>query len=103
MAVRSNGHTKMNAERKLTDEERRKKSDDAKLKDEKKGIGALCFKFVPPLSCSVLLLISSFRRIRYLSDPAHKSKVRNNANQDGLTGVIVCSSSSLSFKNRKLT
>ena len=46
MAVRSNGHLKMNSERKLTDEERRKKTEDAKLKDEKKGIGALCFKFV---------------------------------------------------------
>ena len=92
MAARSNGHLKMNAERKLTDEERRKKAEDAKLKDENKGIGAMCFKYVYfllffPTGCG-----SDFARfrIRYLSDPAHKSKVRNNANQDGLTGVIVC-------------
>lgn len=28
-------------------------------------------------------------RVRYLSDPAHKAKVRNNALQDGLTGIII--------------
>lgn len=46
MAVRSNTHLKTNAERKLTDEQRREKKVDQKLKDEKKGIGAMCFKCV---------------------------------------------------------
>lgn len=32
---------------------------------------------------------SRFLRIRYLSNPKHKMKVKQNAVQDGLTGVIV--------------
>lgn len=47
MNARENGHIKMNAANKLTDEEKRKKKETKKLNDEKKGIGALCFKFVP--------------------------------------------------------
>lgn len=50
MNARENAHLKTNAARQLTDEERRKKKEDQKLADENKGIGAMCYKYVLPLS-----------------------------------------------------
>lgn len=47
MAARENGHLRMNADRKLTDEQRREKVSNEHVKDESKGIQAACFKCVP--------------------------------------------------------
>ncbi|KAG6856059.1 hypothetical protein H0H87_007836 [Tephrocybe sp. NHM501043] len=71
VAQRKHGHEKMNAERKLTDEQRREKKETKKAEQEKKGIYGACFK------------------IKILSDPAHQFKVRKNAEQLGLTGVTI--------------
>jgi U4/U6 small nuclear ribonucleoprotein PRP3 len=45
MVAREKGHLKMNAERKLTDEERKAKKESKAQVDEAKGIGALVFKY----------------------------------------------------------
>ncbi|KAF4581346.1 hypothetical protein EYR40_002934 [Pleurotus pulmonarius] len=71
VAIRKHGHEKMNAERKLTDEQRREKVENKKLEEEKKGIYGAVFK------------------IKTLSDPAHQFKVRRNAEQMNLTGVCI--------------
>lgn len=71
VAQRKHGHEKMNAERKLTDDQRREKKEMKKAEQEKKGIYGACFK------------------IKILSDPAHQFKVRKNAEQLGLTGVTI--------------
>ncbi|KAG6914721.1 hypothetical protein DXG01_015751 [Tephrocybe rancida] len=71
VAQRKHGHEKMNAERKLTDEQRREKKEMKKAEQEKKGIYGACFK------------------IKILSDPAHQFKVRKNAEQLALTGVTI--------------
>lgn len=44
MVAREKGHLKANADRKLTDEERRAKTELKKDKDAAKGIGAMCYK-----------------------------------------------------------
>jgi U4/U6 small nuclear ribonucleoprotein PRP3 len=46
VAMRKHGHDKMNAERKLTDEQRREKVENKKLEEEKKGIFGSVFKCV---------------------------------------------------------
>lgn len=56
VAMRKHAHEKMNAERKLTDEQRRDKVENKKLEEEKKGIYGAVFKYVPPLS----ILLSNF-------------------------------------------
>ncbi|SCV70111.1 BQ2448_1505 [Microbotryum intermedium] len=71
MVARERGHLKANAERKLSDEQRRAKIEAQALADERKGIGAMCFK------------------IRYLTNPSHRFKVKKNAIDDHLTGVVV--------------
>jgi len=71
VAMRRQGHEKMNAERKLTDEQRREKIELKKAEQEKKGIYGAVFK------------------IKILSDPAHQFKVRKNAEQLSLTGVTI--------------
>ncbi|GAA6058914.1 hypothetical protein JCM10212_002866 [Sporobolomyces blumeae] len=70
MALRERKHLKDNASRQLTAEERKAKVEEKYVKDESKGIQAMAFK------------------IRYLSDPSHKFKVKKNAIDDHLTGVI---------------
>ncbi|KAG6812523.1 hypothetical protein H0H92_002414 [Tricholoma furcatifolium] len=71
VAQRKHNHDKMNAERKLTDDQRREKKEAKKVEQEKKGIHGACFK------------------IKVLSDPAHQFKVRKNAEQLALTGLTV--------------
>jgi len=71
MMARSVGHDKANEERKLTEEQRKEKIEKKKEQDESKGIYAAVFK------------------IRYLSDGGHKFKVRKNADQNGLSGVLI--------------
>ncbi|KZW02729.1 PRP3-domain-containing protein, partial [Exidia glandulosa HHB12029] len=71
VALRRHTHDKMNAERKLTDEQRREKIDGKKVEEERKGLDACLF------------------RVRTLSDPSHRFKVRKNAEQMGLTGVCI--------------
>ena len=44
VAMRKHNHDKMNAERKLTDEQRREKIDNKKLEEEKKGLCGAVYK-----------------------------------------------------------
>jgi len=71
VAMRKHVHDKMNEERKLTDEQRREKIENKKVDEEKRGIFGAVFK------------------IKTLSDPAHRYKVRKNAEQLNLTGVCI--------------
>ncbi|KAI5992755.1 pre-mRNA processing factor 3-domain-containing protein [Pisolithus albus] len=71
VAMRKHQHEKMNAERKLTDEQRREKIENKKVEEEKKGIYGAVFK------------------VKTLSDPAHRFKVRKNAEQMNLTGLCI--------------
>ncbi|KAI0711571.1 pre-mRNA processing factor 3-domain-containing protein [Earliella scabrosa] len=71
VAMRKHQHEKMNAERKLTDEQRREKIETKKVEEEKKGIYGAVFK------------------VKTLSDPAHRFKVRKNAEQMNLSGVCI--------------
>ncbi|KZO98509.1 PRP3-domain-containing protein [Calocera viscosa TUFC12733] len=71
VAQRRIQHDKMNEERKLTDEQRREKAEAKKAEEEKRGLFGAVF------------------RIRTLADPAHKFKVRKNADQFGLTGICI--------------
>jgi U4/U6 small nuclear ribonucleoprotein PRP3 len=71
VAMRKHTHDKMNAERKLTDEQRREKTETKKAEEDKKGIVGAVFK------------------ISNLSDPAHRFKVRKNAEQMALTGLVI--------------
>jgi U4/U6 small nuclear ribonucleoprotein PRP3 len=71
VAMRKHTHDKMNAERKLTDEQRREKVETKKAEEDKKGIVGAVFK------------------ISTLSDPAHRFKVRKNAEQMALTGLVI--------------
>ncbi|KAH9940682.1 pre-mRNA processing factor 3-domain-containing protein [Amylocystis lapponica] len=68
VAIRKHGHEKMNAERKLTDEQRREKIE-GKRRRKKEGHHRRC--------------------LQTLSDPAHRFKVRKNAEQMSLTGVCI--------------
>ena len=71
VAMRKHTHDKMNAERKLTDEQRRDKVETKKAEEDKKGIVGAVFK------------------VSTLSDPAHRFKVRKNAEQLALTGLVI--------------
>lgn len=71
VAMRKHQHEKMNAERKLTDEQRREKVEVKKADEEKKGIFGAVFK------------------VKTLSDPAHRFKVRKNAEQMNMTGLCI--------------
>lgn len=46
VAMRKDGHEKMNAERNLTDDQRREKVETKKVEEEKKGIYGAVFKYV---------------------------------------------------------
>ncbi|GAA5837857.1 hypothetical protein JCM11251_004679 [Rhodosporidiobolus azoricus] len=70
MVARERKHLKDNQARALTDEEKRQKREEEFNKDESKGIQAMAFK------------------VRYLSDPSHKFKVKKNAVDLHLSGVI---------------
>ncbi|KAF8621787.1 hypothetical protein AX15_007522 [Amanita polypyramis BW_CC] len=71
VAMRKHQHEKMNAERKLTDEQRREKIETKKAEEDKKGVYGAIYK------------------IKKLNDPAHQFKVRRNAEQMNLTGVCI--------------
>jgi U4/U6 small nuclear ribonucleoprotein PRP3 len=71
VAMRKHTHDKMNTERKLTDEQRREKVETKKAEEDKKGILGAAFK------------------ISTLSDKAHRFKVRKNAEQMALTGLVI--------------
>ncbi|KAG8963342.1 hypothetical protein FRC05_004779 [Tulasnella sp. 425] len=71
VAMRKHGHEQMNSERKLTDEQKREKIETKKVAEEKKGIYGAAFK------------------IKTLTDPSHRFKVKKNAEQFGLTGVCI--------------
>ncbi|KAI0305211.1 pre-mRNA processing factor 3-domain-containing protein [Multifurca ochricompacta] len=71
VAMRKHTHDKMNAERKLSDEQRRENLETKKAEEDKKGIFGAVYK------------------ISNLSDPAHRFKVRKNAEQMALTGLVI--------------
>ncbi|KAK0544339.1 U4/U5/U6 small nuclear ribonucleoprotein prp3 [Tilletia horrida] len=71
VAARREVHEKTNAERKLTDEQRREKIQAQRAKEEAKGLFNAVFK------------------IKHLVATIHKIKVRKNAEQMGLTGVVI--------------
>jgi len=71
VAMRRHNHEKMNTERKLTDEQRRDKVETKKVEEERKGLVGAVFK------------------VKTLSDPAHRFKVRKNAEQLNLTGICI--------------
>lgn len=71
MNARQAGHEKMNAQRKLTDDQRREKVETKARAEEAKGLHAAAF------------------RVKYLSNPSHKFKVRKNAEQLYLTGTCL--------------
>lgn len=71
MNARQNAHDKMNSERKLTEDQRREKAENKARAEEAKGLHAAAF------------------RVKYLSNPQHKFKVRKNAEQLYLTGVCL--------------
>ncbi|KZS86996.1 PRP3-domain-containing protein [Sistotremastrum niveocremeum HHB9708] len=71
VAMRKHTHEKMNAERKLEPEERRAKIEEKKVAEETKG------------------LVGALFRVKILSDPAHRFKVRKNAEQLNLTGICI--------------
>lgn len=75
IAARKETHERQNAERKLTDEQRREKVEKKKEADEKKG-----------LFCQVY-------RVKHLVSPRHKFKIRRNAQDHGMTGVCLFSPS----------
>ena len=51
VAMRKHTHEKMNAERKLTDEQRREKIETKKAEEDKKGVLGAVFKLVSFLVC----------------------------------------------------
>jgi len=89
VAMRKHTHEKMNAERKLTDEQRKEKLENKKMDEEKKGLVGAVFKYVYLFSLFVRTHISSSYRIKILSDSAHQFKVRKNAEQLHLSGVCI--------------
>lgn len=54
VAMRKHQHDKMNAERKLTDEQRREKTENKKLEEERKGLFGLVFR------CAHLAILEFF-------------------------------------------
>ena len=91
VAMRKHQHEKMNAERKLTDEQRREKVETKKLEEEKKGIYGAVFKCVYIVRPAIKNRIADvgLLRVKTLSDPSHRFKVRKNAEQMNLTGVCI--------------
>jgi len=60
VAMRKHTHEKMNAERKLTDEQRKEKLENKKMEEEKKGLVGAVFKYVYLLSSFVRTHINFF-------------------------------------------
>jgi U4/U6 small nuclear ribonucleoprotein PRP3 len=60
VAMRKHGHDKMNAERKLTEEQKREKVETKKVEEEKKGIFGAVFKYVCAYSSSQSLFDIDF-------------------------------------------
>ncbi|THH09558.1 hypothetical protein EW145_g1923 [Phellinidium pouzarii] len=71
VTMRKHNHEKMNMERKLTDEQRREKIEVKKMEEERKGLTGAVF------------------RIKTLSDPSHRFKIKKNAEQYNLTGLVI--------------
>lgn len=102
VAMRKHTHEKMNAERKLTEDQRKEKVENKKLEEEKKGIYGAVFKCVfstlilsriqtnddDVVFIVFIVVVVSFR-VKTLSDPSHRFKVRKNAEERNLTGVCI--------------
>ncbi|PLW34153.1 hypothetical protein PCANC_20071 [Puccinia coronata f. sp. avenae] len=71
MLQRKKTHEQANEKRKLTDEERKEKVEKKRQSDEARGI------------------LTTVYKIKFLTNPAHRFKVRRNAEQHGLTGVLI--------------
>lgn len=93
VAMRKLTHNKMNEERKLTDEQRKEKIETKKIEEEKKGLHGAVYRLVtflyPILAHTLVNEFPLIFRIKNLSDPAHRFKVRKNAEQMGLTGITI--------------
>lgn len=92
VAMRKHTHEKMNAERKLTDEQRREKVETKKANEEKKGIHGAVYKYVHAFHAFGIprySIVVPLFRVLILSDSAHQFKVRKNADQLNLTGVCI--------------
>ncbi|CAL1709258.1 unnamed protein product [Somion occarium] len=91
VAIRKHTHEKMNVERKLTEEQKKEKIENKKMEEEKKGIYGALFKYVKSLLCYSFSRSKHLFacRVKTLSDPSHRFKVRKNAEQMGLTGVCI--------------
>lgn len=64
VAMRKHTHEKMNAERKLTDEQRREKIESKKLDEEKKGIVGAVFKYACPIPLAHLSVVNIFYQLQ---------------------------------------
>lgn len=81
--MRKHTHEKMNAERKLTDDQRREKIENKKLEEEKKGICGAVFKYVYNPSLLGLLRSNVFcyegsRTCRILLTALKSGETQNN-------------------------
>lgn len=80
VAMRRHGHEKMNAERKLTDEQRREKIETKKVEEEKKGIFGAVFKCVNRLInlfVTYMILFSGSRPSLILHTDSKCERTRN--------------------------
>lgn len=64
VAMRKHGHEKMNAERKLTDDQRREKIEMKKAEEDKKGIYGAVFKYVHSLVSFLFPFLTFFTGLR---------------------------------------
>lgn len=88
VAMRKHQHDKMNIERKLTDEQRKEKIETKKVEAERKGLVGAAFKYVVQTAYRHNTDVGS-NRVKTLSDPSHRFKVRKNAEQMNLTGLCI--------------
>lgn len=88
-AARQRKHELENEERKLTDEQRREKLEAKKAKEENKGLIGAAFKCVFRRAQRDLQLTTCPCRIKYLVNGAHRFKIRRNAEQLGLNGLLL--------------
>lgn len=72
VAIRRHNHEKMNQERKITDDQRKSKIEEKRVKEEEEGgVWGVVFK------------------VKTLVDRAQKWKIKRNAEQVGMTGVLI--------------
>jgi pre-mRNA processing factor 3 (PRP3) len=101
VAIRKHQHEKMNAERKLTDEQRREKVESKKLEEEKRGIWGAVFKYVNtlvPLHSYADSLRAGLRRYRTQHIGSKSVRTQNN----GISLVYVSSIRRLAWSTSRV-